>query len=85
MRAAGYRSTQFPDVSILCTLEFWRNFDVPNSFDEENISLTKKKIKKFWKEPICLLSLHYLTMLYERQQKYTVDGRSVCMDEANTA
>jgi hypothetical protein len=22
--------------------------------------------KKFWKELICLLSLHYLTMLYER-------------------
>jgi hypothetical protein len=31
--------------------------------------------KKFWKELICLLSLHYLTLLYEWQQKCTVDGR----------
>jgi hypothetical protein len=39
----------------------------------------KRKIlqlnKKFWKELICLLSLHYLTMLYGWQQKSTVDGR----------
>jgi hypothetical protein len=35
----------------------------------------QKKIKKFWKKSICLLSLHYLTILYEWQQKCTVDGR----------
>jgi hypothetical protein len=27
--------------------------------------LGRKLNKKFWKELICLLSLHYLTMLYE--------------------